>query len=162
MKMKKLLAVVLALVLVLSMTACGSKETLDGSWKLTSFTQDGKDMIAESGFTLADFEANGVLFGLTAKDGKATITMMDEPETYTYDDKTLTDSNNAKQEYKINNGVLTLEGKDEEHSYSMTLKKMTDDEAKKFASQTPDDVQKAMLKMLGIDPSALENIGEEE
>jgi len=41
MKMKKLLAVVLALVLVLSMTACGSKETLDGSWKLTSFTQNG-------------------------------------------------------------------------------------------------------------------------
>ena len=160
--MKKLLAVVLALVLVLSLTAGGSKETLDGSWKLTSFTQDGKDMIAESGFTLADFEANGVLFGLTAKDGKATITMMDEPETFTYDDKTLTDSNNAKQEYKINNGVLTLEGKDEEHSYTMTLKKMTDDEAKKFASQTSDEIQKAMLKMLGIDPSALENIGEEE
>ena len=160
--MKKFLAVLLALVLVLSLTACGSKETIDGSWKLTSMTSNGKDVFAEEGFSLADFEANGVLFGLTAKDGKLTMTMADESSTLEYDDKYIIDptGNTEKTEYKINNGILTMEGKDGDNTYTMSLKKMTDAEATKFASQTQDDITKAMYKMLGLDPEMIENLGE--
>ena len=159
--MKKVLAVLLALVLVLSLTACGSKETIDGTWKLTSMTNNGKDVFADEGFTLADFEANGVLLGLTAKDGKLTMTLSDDSSKLDYDDKYIIDpEKNEKTEYKINNGVLTIEGKDGDDTYSMTLKKMTDAEATKFASQTQDDITKAIFKMMGLDPEMIENLGE--
>ena len=161
-EMKKVLAFLLALVLVLSLTACGSKETLDGSWKLTSMTSNGKDVFAEEGFSLADFEANGILFGLTAKDGKLTMTLADESSTLEYDDKYIIDptGNTEKTEYKINNGVLTMEGKEGDNTYTMSLKKMTDAEATKFANQTPNDITKAMYKMLGLDPEMIEKLGE--
>ena len=62
--MKKVLAIVLALVLVLSLAACGSKADPTGSWKLTSMTANGKDAMEEEGFSLSALADKGFFFFL--------------------------------------------------------------------------------------------------
>ena len=144
--MKKVLAVVLSLVLVFSMTACGSKDSLEGSWKITKFTMNGEDILTRSGINLAEkMSEKGVYMGLQAKSDK-TVRMVagEEEQTLTWNDKTISDGKDDL-EYTINGDILTISGTQGGVSMNMELKKMTSDEASKFASQTADDVSNAII-----------------
>ena len=146
--MKKVLAVVLALVFVLSMTACGSKDTLEGSWKITKFTMGGQDVLNQNGFDLAaKLSEKGVYMGIQAKSDKSVRMVAGENEqTLTWNDKTITDGKD-EIEYKINGDVLTLTGSQEGTEMYMELKKMTSDEASKFSSQTAEDMNNALIEV---------------
>ena len=148
--MKKVLALVLALVLVLSMTACGSKPDLDGSWKVVSMTENGKDSF--EGIDLNALAQKGYYLGATCKDGKGTMTFGDETIDFTYDDKKFEmkndDGTTDSMDYTRNGDNLTLTLTQGEDKMVVNLKKMTDDEAKQFASQTDEDLQNALLKMI--------------
>ena len=146
--MKKVLALVLALVLVLSLTACGSKESIVGSWKLTSMTEDGKDALANEAFTLAEVEAKGIYFGIEAKSDKTAVMKFAGEETnFKWDDKTISDDDSSSN-YEIKDGVLTLSGDVDGKKQTMTFKRMTDEEAKKFASMTNEDIQNALSELV--------------
>jgi len=148
--MKKVLAVVLALVLVLSLTACGGGESLEGSWKLTGYTEDGKDAMDESsGITIAKLESKGIYFGLVAKSDKtATLSIMGDEDKMTWDSKTIKSSDGkTSASYEIKDGVLTISGESEEGKKQvMTFKKMTEDEKKKFEALTPEDISNVIIE----------------
>lgn len=142
--MKKVLAVVLTLVLVLSLTAC-SGANIDGSWKIVSMTEDGKDSF--EGFDLKAFEAKGVYLGIKCKDGKATMDIMGEVTEFTYDGKTFSGKNEEGKtesiEYTVNGDTLKLTN----DNVVMTFKKMTDAEAKAFDAQDSDAVMNALMEI---------------
>ncbi|MCR5206102.1 MAG: hypothetical protein K6E47_13815 [Lachnospiraceae bacterium] len=148
--MKKVLAVVMALVLVLSMTACGSKADIDGSWKLVSMTINDKD--AFEGIDLNALAQKGYYLGATCKDGKGNLTFGDESIEFTYDDKKFEmkndDGTTDYMDYSRNGDNLSLTKVQDDGKMVVALKKMTDDEAKKFASQTEEDLEKAILQMV--------------
>jgi hypothetical protein len=153
--MKKVLAVVLSLVLVLSLTACGSKASLEGSWKITSLTQNGEDTMSYNGINIVEkLAARGFYFGLTAKSDKTAILRIgEEDQNVTWDDKTIGVGNDTA-EYTISGDTLTITGKNGDADMKMVLKKMTDEEAKNFAAQSAEDLQKAQMEI------ALELIGQ--
>ena len=145
--MRKVLAAVLALVLVLSLTACGSGESLVGSWKLTGFTEDGKDLLASENVSLPVLEEKGLYFGIEAKSDKtAVMKFIGEEEQLTWDDKNIT-TDGVATPYEIKNNILTMSYDSEGKKQVMTFKRMTDEEAKKFANITAEDLQKAILEM---------------
>lgn len=146
--MKKVLAVVLALVLVLSLTACGSKDSIVGTWKITAMTEDGKDALGSQGFTLAEIEAKGIYFGLEAKSDKtAVMKIAGEDSNLKWDDKAIYDDKDSSS-YEVKDGVLTITGDNDGKKMVMTLKKMTEEEAKKFNSTSNEDIQNAITELV--------------
>ena len=155
--MKKVLALVLALVLIFSLTACGSAKP-EGSWKLTAMTQDGENALED--LDLNVLASKGLYFGMTFKDGKGTLNILGQEQSFTYDNKAITTKDEEGKdetiEYTLNGDTLTLSGNTEGSKQVMTFKKMTDDEASKFAAQKPEDVLSAMIEI------AMEKLQEED
>ena len=158
--MKKVLAVVLALVLVFSLTACGGKGP-EGSWKITTYLVNGEDALNKNDVNYLDKLAEkGFYFGLVVKSDKtATLNIMGQESTLKWDDKYFTskdeEGNEQKAEYKIDGDTLTISNK-AAGDVEMKFKRMTDSEAKKMTEQNTEELTKAILEI------AAEMAGEEE
>lgn len=143
--MKKVLVVVLALVMVLSMTACGGSG-LTGSWKFTSMELDGKNGFDEDGVNiLKKLEEKGFFLGLCAKSDNTGYMNYGQGKVDLKWDKANVTIDNKSVPYTISGDTLTIESK--EDKTKMVFKKMTSDEATKFESQTDETLGKAMLEI---------------
>lgn len=137
-----------------------TNEGIEGYWKLTSAIENGEDIFAEEGFTLADFDNAGIVFGLVASDGNINMLVM-ESEDLTYDENAIYDPNSESPiSYSIENDVLTMTTSSEEDVQIMTFSRMTETEIEIFNNQTEESITVAMLGMLSIDPSLID--GEED
>ena len=87
---------------------------------------------------------------------------MGDEESLTYDDKSFTgkngDGSDESIDYTLNGDTLTLSQKGDKDNTVMTFKKMTEDEANKYANQKTEDLQNAMFEMImgSLDLSGLE------
>ena len=143
--MKKILVVVLALVMVLSMTACGGSG-ITGSWKLENMTREGKSAFDEEGVDIiSEIGKQGFYLGLKADSDKTGYLNVGQGKmNITWDDKNITLDGQAVP-YTISGDKLTIS--DDKESMTMTLKKMSSDEAKTFENQTEEDLQKAIMSV---------------
>jgi len=120
--MKKVLAVVLVAVMVLSLTACGSGIST-GTYKLTSYKMGDTDLIQ----MYKDLGMDGVdeLGSLVIKDDKnATISITGEDsEALTYDDKYFYSSSGEKLEYKASGSKITFTAEEDGTKMEMTFEK---------------------------------------
>ena len=119
--MKKVLAVVLVLVMVLSLTACGSGIST-GTYKISSMKMGDTDLMAL--YTAAGMSADD-LGSLVIKDDKnASLEMMGEDsESLTYDDKYFYSAKGEKIEYKASGSTITFTYDEDGTKIEMSFKK---------------------------------------
>jgi len=147
--MKKLLAVVLMLVMVCSLSACGSKD-MTGTYKLTSLKIDGEEQMAEAMVTA--YKNHGIFVGalVVEKDNKAKLSMAGEDGTsLTYDDKNFKDGNTSIP-YTLSGNVIKMSETADGVETAMEFTKMTADEVATFEKgYTEEDLMAAITEMLG-------------
>lgn len=166
--MKKLLAVVLTLIMVLSLTACGA--SMEGTYKLTDAT--GNEGIKEY---LDMFGKKNMYSALIVdKDNKITMKMigMDEQSgTYDSKEKKMKIAGDEAT-YTFEKDTITIKGKDKDqgNEYSFTFKKMTDEEKKAFGTGYSQDkinevimeIAKERLSAQGSDDEGSDDEGYED
>ena len=140
-KMKQSLAVILALVMVLSLSACGGKNSGPeevGSYQLYEMTFEGDvfdhDFLETSGFALYTMELAADGTGWIKIDGKAAITWGDG--------KITVNESNAVYTYTYKDGMIVLE---ESTGESMTFKKTDPADASSGLKQVGEDGSGAEL-----------------
>ncbi|MCR5684478.1 MAG: hypothetical protein K6G81_03535 [Lachnospiraceae bacterium] len=150
--MKKVLALLLALVMVFSLTACGGAKLSAGSYKLTKMIADGEEQDTDY---IQQLAAEGVFFAaLVINDDKTAALKMfgEDDEKLTFDGKQFTADNGDKINYTVDGDNITLK----DSSTSMIFKKMTDAEKKEFDNPKSDEeLTNIMIKVLQ-DMGALE------
>jgi len=123
--MKKVLALVLVVVMVMSLAGCGGNLPAEGTYEVISMKTDGVEGLTEEYKKI--ISAMGVdNFGtLTIKgDGKAEMTIYGEKtESLTYDEKSFTGSDGVACSYTYSGNTITLNIPSEGHTVEMSFKK---------------------------------------
>ncbi|MBR5658627.1 MAG: hypothetical protein IKX10_04445 [Lachnospiraceae bacterium] len=126
-RMKRVLAIVLALCFAMALVGCGGGGVKPGKYSLSTMTMDGQDYLAilKAAAALSGQELGEIGY-LDIKDDKnAELIMQGQTkEVLTYDNKYFYDAQtNQKIEYKASGSTITFSYSESGHSIEMKFKK---------------------------------------